>query len=67
MIPMSYKKECIYCKKEILMSEVSGKWLPLNLDNSAHDCRKQNGHVEKPLTIEARLERLERIVLDPRK
>jgi len=51
------------------MSNDTGKWLPMNLDGSAHFCKqeKQNDHETKPLTVEARLERLERIVLDSRK
>ena len=35
----SYQKECLYCKKEITMSDETGKWLPYNKDGSAHDCR----------------------------
>lgn len=72
----SYKKSCIYCNKTIEMSDnASGKWLPYNIDGTQHDCRKetqtntgtQKKIVDKPLSIEERLVRLERIVLDPRK
>ncbi len=38
----SYKKSCIYCNKTIEMNDnVSGKWLPYNIDGSIHDCRNQ--------------------------
>jgi hypothetical protein len=37
-----YEKECMYCKNKILMSKESGKWLPYNLNNGPHDCRKKN-------------------------
>jgi hypothetical protein len=37
-----YEKECMYCKNKILMSKESGKWLPYNLNNAPHDCRKKN-------------------------
>jgi hypothetical protein len=35
----SYEKECLYCKHTIIMSDETGKWLPYNKDDSAHDCR----------------------------
>ena len=35
-----YTKPCIFCKAEIRMSNKNeGKWLPYNLDGSAHDCK----------------------------
>ena len=53
------------------MTNDSGKWKPLNLDGSFHFCDAQTGTQkaakEKELTVEERLLRLERIVLDPRK
>ncbi len=40
----SYVKPCIYCKERIEMSDkVSGKWLPYDLDGSAHECKTQTG------------------------
>jgi hypothetical protein len=33
-----YVKDCTTCKKEIRMSNNSGKWQPFNLDNTAHRC-----------------------------
>jgi hypothetical protein len=33
-----YVKACSTCKKEIRMSNNSGKWQPFNLDNTAHRC-----------------------------
>jgi hypothetical protein len=55
----------------------SGKWLPFSLDGSLHSCRNQTQInigtkkvVTKPLSLEeldARLKRLESIVIDPRK
>jgi hypothetical protein len=41
-----YEKECLYCKNKIIMSDETGKWLPYNKDNSAHDCRT-NGNGKK--------------------
>jgi len=38
-----YTKPCNTCKAEIRMSNNTGKWLPYNLDGSAHSCRSQNG------------------------
>jgi len=34
-----YKKSCTFCGQEIEMSDTTGKWLPYNLDGTAHDCR----------------------------
>lgn len=33
-----FKKNCTTCGKEIQLSNDSGKWRPLNLDNSPHRC-----------------------------
>lgn len=69
----SYIKQCMFCNKEIVMSDrASGNWYPYNPDGTSHDCRNQalgtqKKIVDKPLSIEERLVRLERIVLDPRK
>ena len=50
----------------------AGKWLPYNLNGSVHDCKSSGTKkVEtKPLTLEeldARLKRVESIVIGPRK
>ncbi|MGA7142284.1 MAG: hypothetical protein WBX29_09775 [Nitrososphaeraceae archaeon] len=52
----------------------SGKWLPFNLDGTLHNCieKPQNSIGTKKVknesfTVEQRLLRLERIILDPRK
>jgi hypothetical protein len=50
------------------MSDNSGKWLPFNLDNTLHDCRKSQQEIaapaqEQPLTIEERVKRLEKVIL----
>lgn len=68
----SYSKSCMFCKQEIVMSDRgAGKWLPYDLNGSVHECKNQNKKVEtRPLSLEeldARLKRLERIVIDPRK
>jgi hypothetical protein len=74
----SYTKPCMFCKQEIVMSDrASGKWLPYDLKGRVHECQTQTQSstrakkVEsKPLSleeIEARLKRLESIVIDPRK
>ena len=45
-----YTKPCIYCKREIKLSNDSGKWLPYNLDGSGHECRpsKQGQGQQQP-------------------
>jgi deoxyadenosine/deoxycytidine kinase len=54
---MSYKKECMYCKKEIEMSDrAAGQWLPYEPgDGNLHDCKvkkydkqKANNSVKSP-------------------
>lgn len=68
-----YNKSCDTCKKEIRMTNNSGKWKPLNLDNTSHRCFVKNTETQeaqKPLTLEdldLRLKMVESIVLDPRK
>ncbi len=58
-----YEKECMYCKNKILMSKESGKWLPYNLNNGPHDCRKKDKQQQpkQEFTLEAVLEKLETI------
>jgi hypothetical protein len=72
----SYIKSCMYCNREIVMSDRSGgNWYPYNPDGTPHDCRNQTQtgtkKVEKKTLsleeIDARLKRLELIVIDPRK
>jgi hypothetical protein len=43
-----YEKDCMYCKQKITMSKETGKWLPYNSDESAHDCRTKNGNAKTP-------------------
>ena len=42
-----YQKSCSYCKKEIRMSNDTGKWLPLNMDGSFHSCQAQQTGTKK--------------------
>jgi hypothetical protein len=71
----------MFCKNEIVMSDRgAGKWLPYNLDGGAHECKNTSTSTSintgtkklenSPLNLEeidARLKRLESIVIDPRK
>ena len=34
-----YEKTCNRCDAKIRMSDESGKWLPYNKDNTAHECK----------------------------
>jgi hypothetical protein len=74
-----YVKACSTCKKEIRMSNNSGKWQPFNLDNTAHRCfEKGNANRATPSKmgvktglisledLDLRLKLLESIILDPR-
>jgi len=71
----SYTKSCMFCKQEIVMSDKgAGKWLPYNLNGSVHDCKTSSTGTKKvetkPLTLEtldARLKRVESIVVGPQK
>ena len=74
----SYNKSCMFCKREIVMSDrASGNWLPYDLNGTVHECKKENQtatgtkKVEiRPLSLEeldARLKRIESIVIGPRK
>lgn len=38
VMSQSYKKECIYCKQEIKMTERLGRWYPSDLDGGIHYC-----------------------------
>lgn len=55
-----YQKECMYCNNKILMSKETGKWLPYNLNNGPHDCRKKETKKEE-FTLEAVRKKLESI------
>lgn len=66
----------MFCKQEIRMDQINGKWGAYNINGGFHQCRPiaqtqtETGTkkaVTKPFSIEERLVRLERIVLDPRK
>jgi hypothetical protein len=60
MSDMSYEKECIFCKAKILMSKESGKWLPYNLNNGPHDCKKNDGkETKQEITLEMVQKKLE--------
>lgn len=76
----SYTKSCMFCKNEIVMSDRgAGKWRPYDLKGRVHECNTQTQTQTstgtkkvgaKTLTLEeidARLKRLESIVIDPRK
>ena len=75
----SYNKSCIFCKNEIVMSDRStGKWMPYDLNGHVHECKTTSTNTStgtkkvetRPLSfeeIDARLKRLESIVIDPRK
>jgi hypothetical protein len=54
----SYFKICDYCKEKIEMSDKEGKWLPYNLNNGQHDCRKKD---KKEITLEMVQRKLESI------
>ena len=58
-----YEKECMYCKTKIRMSKESGKWLPYNINNGPHDCRKKDKETKpkQEFTLEAVLKKLESI------
>lgn len=54
-----FEKTCTYCKEKIKLSDKQGgKWLPYNLDGSAHDCRTKPDQ-EKEVTLQAVLKKLE--------
>jgi len=54
----SYLKTCDYCKEKIEMSDKEGKWLPYNLNNGPHDCRKKD---KTEITLEMVQRKLESI------
>ena len=43
-----FTKTCIYCNKEIRLSNDTGRWLPYNSDGNLHECKTKDK--EKPLT-----------------
>jgi hypothetical protein len=65
----------MFCKKEIVMSDrASGNWLPYDLNGEVHECKQTSTGTKKvetkALTLEeldARLKRVESIVIGPRK
>jgi hypothetical protein len=67
----------MFCKHEIVMSDKgAGKWLPYDLNGTVHECKTQTStgtkkvETKQPLTLEqidARLRKVESIVIDPRK
>jgi hypothetical protein len=57
----SYFKTCDYCKEKIEMSDKEGKWLPYNLNNGPHDCRKKCEQNQKDITLEVVQKKLESI------
>lgn len=65
----SYSKSCMFCKREIVMSDrASGNWLPYNLNGEVHECKKENqtgtkkvDTNKKPLTLEALDVRLKKV------
>jgi hypothetical protein len=61
----SYVKPCIYCKEQIEMSDKEGKWLPYNLNNGPHHCKKNNkngnGNGSEEITLEMVQRKLESI------
>ena len=47
----SYKKSCMFCNREIVMSEKLGKWYPSDLDGGIHYCeakKKQQQQKQEP-------------------
>ena len=45
-----FNKTCIYCNKEIRLSNDTGRWLPYNLDNTAHECKKSSEQQQQTTT-----------------
>ena len=60
MSDTDYEKECTYCKNKIMMSKREGKWLPYDLNNGPHDCRKKEEN-HKEITLEMVQKKLESI------
>jgi hypothetical protein len=44
----SFKKKCDFCGQEIQLSNDSGRWLPRNLDNTAHECKGKQAPQAQP-------------------
>jgi hypothetical protein len=65
----SYNKSCMFCKREIVMSDrTSGNWLPYDLNGEVHECKRTGTKkVETSLeALDARLKRVEAIVIGSR-
>jgi hypothetical protein len=50
-----YTKPCRFCNAEIKMSNDGGKWLPYNLDGSAHECKDNGKSQLQPQTVRTAL------------
>ncbi len=66
----------MFCKQEIVMSDRgAGNWLPYDLNGSVHECKRENQTRTKKVEtraisleeLDARLKRVESIVIGPRK
>lgn len=42
-----FTKPCIYCNREIRLSNDSGRWLPYNPDNTAHECKGKQSQTQQ--------------------
>jgi hypothetical protein len=53
----------MFCKQKILISKESGKWLPYELINGPHECKRKNGDDKdkKEITLEMVQRKLESI------
>ena len=75
----SYNKPCMFCKQEIVMSDIgAGKWLPYDLNGTVHECRnkkpvqsqtqlQKQTEEPQPLTlkvVDARLRRVEKMLFN---
>ena len=66
-----FSKECVYCHKDIRLSNDTGKWLPYNTNGSFYECKrieqpqppKQQQQQQSTLTLESIDKRLKRIEL----
>ena len=54
-----YEKDCMFCHKQITMSKETGKWLPYNLNNGPHDCKKNGKETKQEITLEMVQKKLE--------
>jgi hypothetical protein len=70
-----YNKSCMFCKNEIVMSDRgAGRWLPYDLNGTVHECKTTSTSTRtkkiRPLSLEeidARLKRVQSIVIGPQK